>query len=72
MQTRLHRCNVLTNSSIIEIKKIILFFACQNIQDLKDTVFAPYRVQGVESLGGHFATFCQGFDLYEIYGTYYT
>ena len=28
-------------------------------------------VQGVESLGGHFATLCQGFDFYEVKKYYY-
>ena len=28
--------------------------------------FTKVSVQGVESLGGHFATLCRGFDFYEV------
>ena len=39
----------------------------QNLQTLSKKYEASFRVsvQGVESLGGHFARLCWGFDFYE-------
>ena len=37
-----------------------------NIADIIEIVTCRVSIQGVKSLGGHFACLCRGFDFYEV------
>jgi hypothetical protein len=43
-----------------------LFVTKKTLQDLLSSLNARVSVQGVKSLGGHFACLCRGFEFYEV------
>ena len=67
----LYKCFIFRESNvIINVAYLIIvvksIFYCQNEFSTFPTVMTRASVQGVESLGGHFATLCREFDFDEV------
>ena len=72
----LYKCFIFRESNvIINVAYLIIvvksIFYCQNEFSTFPTVMTRVSVQGVESLGGHFATLCREFDFDEVKKIYY-